>query len=151
MNQSLETVLAELKKLEDYSDRQGGATEEEIKAVETSLGVHLPSEYRDFLRLVGYADWFGNEIFGIRHEQACDVIYKTNYARQEELPPDFLPIPQYVVVIGRYGGGGWHILHGMESATPGRVDLILDETFNEPDQSWPSFISFVWDWYLSPV
>lgn len=148
MKHNLEELLLALQKLNDYSDRPGGASEDEIQIVESTLGVPLPTEYRDFLRRVGFAEWLGNEIFGVSQDREHDVIHKTNYARQEDLPPDFLPIPLDAVVIGRYGGGGWYILHGMQSSHPGTVDLILDETFNEPDQSWPNFVTFVWDWFI---
>lgn len=139
-----ETLMVELSKKKDYEDLGRGATDEEIRNVEGSLGVKLPKEYVDFLKRCGFVFWFGNSIFGVAPSDDDSVVHWTLAARSEPLPKSFKPRPLDGVVVQRYGGGGYYFLFSADSPRAGEVVLLLDELYgNESTELWENFWLFL--------
>ena len=70
-------------KLKEHSaDNLGKETSEaEILALEKELEINLPTEYRDYLKEIGYAEIYGEEIFSIYSvpdERACSGLHWMN-------------------------------------------------------------------------
>jgi hypothetical protein len=131
-----------------------GATPEEVRNVESALGVVLPEDYRKFLRKFGYARWLGTQVFGV-FEQASkaevrkdgfdyDCIRNTLAAPQEFLPPGAPPLPPGGVVISEDGSGaGVILLFGGREKGGGRVAYYNFEDGEEPVQEWPTFTDYL--------
>lgn len=138
-----DAIMARLRMKDGYEDLGRGATDEEIRSVERTLDVALPSEYRDFLSRCGYAFWFGISIFGVAPSSDDSVIHWTEKARGEKLPGAFAPRPHDAVVVHDYGGGGYYFLFDSRSPRAGEVVLLADETLGSEVQRYPNFWTFL--------
>jgi hypothetical protein len=90
-----------IRKLENSDEETfwlGPATTEQIRKLETILGLKLPEDFVDFLSVCGGGGAAGSEICGIENNDATldnggNVSYSTAYCRTEfELPSNFAVI-----------------------------------------------------------
>jgi len=143
MADQLEEILQTLRRREGYADSSRPISQQEIALVESSLVVILPADYKQFLAQRGYVEWFGHVIFGIAPDPENSVVENTIAAREAELPPDFIGIPEKAIVVKEYGGGGSYILHAADAQRAGLVSLVLDELFGREAMYWTSFLAFL--------
>ena len=69
------------------------ASEDQIQAIETRLGLAFPDEYRQYLRSFGSLDIGGDELIGISRADDLNVVHEyprlvSNY----KMPTDLIPI-----------------------------------------------------------
>lgn len=137
-------IYNKLRKEEGFEEGKP-ASSEDIQKIEKELNVFFPSLYKEILLKFGYIAWNGGEIFGFSADPYYDVVSKTKYARAEDLPVNFSSIPSNTVVISKYPGGGYYLLHCEDSPKPGQISLILDETYYNTDQTWNNIFDFLSD------
>ncbi len=127
-----------------------GTKEAAVQEVEHRLGVDLPTQYRTFLKELGYAIWDGRVINGIGGPDGyCNLVKSTLESRDaSHLPPEFVRVPHAGVVLATYAGGGDYFLHDESSDTPGKVSLFLDENAGAEEKSWNTFLEFLEDLVL---
>jgi hypothetical protein len=135
-------LLASLRSRDGYRDLPKGATDEEISALEQSLACALPASYKHFLKVCGYAEWFGHVVYGIAPDDHCSTEKKTLLIR-ERVPKGFRAAPRNGNVVASYGGGGFYFLHAEGAERPGAVSLHTDEDAWEEVDSWPTFTAFL--------
>src|SRR5215831_8459526 len=76
-----------------------GVSEEQMRAIESSLQIELPNSYRLFLAKYSWASWFGQSIYGVvplttqPEENDRDTVEQTVKARNEKLPSGSDRIP----------------------------------------------------------
>lgn len=118
----------------------GQVDTEEIDSLENNLGIKLPSDFREFLLLVGGGGVIGEEISGIVDNNALEesggaVYYDTIYCRNEFSLPE-----NYAVIYFKDDEVCWCIDSGSESF--GRVvnyDLFSKSTTNTISSSFSEF------------
>lgn len=128
------------------------ATQDEIRLIESTLGILLPKQYIEFLQHYGYAAWFGSEILGIRpidqstgepSSVTFDCIHVTLEQRKPDNPFGTVALPQDHVVIATDGAGGNFVLFTIGSRYEGQVHWYSFEDKAEPVMAWPTFNSFL--------
>jgi len=140
----IEDLVEELRSRRNFFCNPDGADEEAIKRIEEGLSVVLPDSYRRFVRLCGFAMWFGHRLCGVSALKECDVSFQTTKAREFQVPDSsFQRVPQDGLVIEPYGGGGWYFLFSMDSGRSGQVALFTHGALGHEVQSWNSFEDFV--------
>ncbi|WP_163133848.1 SMI1/KNR4 family protein [Agarivorans sp. Alg241-V36] len=144
----IDKILEKAAGIENYRYRQGGALESEIALLEKYLGASLPDEYRSFLERYGFAAWFGDAVEGLpengtRDYRMRNALKTTKYYREKFDAPDYQPVPQYGLVVNRYGGGGYYFLFSKESERAGEVGLFLTETFGQEVSTYDNFTDFL--------
>lgn len=132
-----------MRRRENFSCREFGASDQEISNLENNLNIELPEDYVAFLKTFGFAWWFGWIIYGISENERRDALFQTLKARNEKLPLDFKRIPLEGIVISKYEGGGYYFLYSKDCPRSGEVSLIIDETFGNEVQTWKSFKDFL--------
>ncbi|AKK99690.1 SMI1/KNR4 family protein [Enterobacter asburiae] len=118
----------------------GQVDTEQIDSLENNLGIKLPSDFREFLLLVGGGGVIGEEISGIVDNNALEesggaVYYDTIYCRNEFSLPE-----NYAVIYFKDDEVCWCIDSGSESF--GRVvnyDLFSKSTTNTISSSFSEF------------
>jgi hypothetical protein len=77
--------VVELLKEHSIDNLGTGNSEDRIVQLEEILGIQIPTEYRDFLKEVGYAEIFGDEIYSIYddYDTPCLGIYQQNKNNKE--------------------------------------------------------------------
>lgn len=118
----------------------GQVDTEQIDSLEKNLGIKLPSDFREFLLLVGGGGVIGEEISGIVDNNALEesggaVYYDTIYCRNEFSLPE-----NYAVIYFKDDEVCWCIDSGSESF--GRVvnyDLFSKSTTNTISSSFSDF------------
>lgn len=118
----------------------GQVDTEQIDSLEKNLGIKLPSDFREFLLLVGGGGGIGEEISGIVDNNALEesggaVYYDTIYCRNEFSLPE-----NYAVIYFKDEEVCWCIDSGSESF--GRVvnyDLFSKSTTNTISSSFSEF------------
>ncbi|MDO2453616.1 SMI1/KNR4 family protein [Enterobacter asburiae] len=118
----------------------GQVDTEQIDSLENNLGIKLPSDFREFLLLVGGGGGIGEEISGIVDNNALEesggaVYYDTIYCRNEFSLPE-----NYAVIYFKDDEVCWCIDSGSESF--GRVvnyDLFSKSTTNTISSSFSEF------------
>ncbi|HHA1842759.1 SMI1/KNR4 family protein [Enterobacter asburiae] len=118
----------------------GQVDTEQIDSLENNLGIKLPSDFREFLLLVGGGGVIGEEISGIVDNNALEesggaVYYDTIYCRNEFSLPG-----NYAVIYFKDDEVCWCIDSGSESF--GRVvnyDLFSKSTTNTISSSFSEF------------
>jgi hypothetical protein len=118
-----------------------GATDAEVRKIETTLGVQLPSDYVVFLKTFGYALWFGEAIYGVSEGPDCDVLDATLTARKEKLPDFFHPFPNEVIVLSADDEGGYFVLYGMDCG--GGVGWLHSDELNAEVEHWETFEEYL--------
>lgn len=117
------------------------ASPEEIRRIETGLGVGLPEQYVEFLNRFGYIGSFGWEVFGTRPIDPAtgrpstvtkDCIQATKEERTSTNPLGTSSLPPAHVVISRDGGGGNVVLFGVGTPCEGEVHYYNFEDQAEP-------------------
>jgi hypothetical protein len=121
----------------------GGVSEECVSKFEAALGSELPKPYKAFVRRYGWAWWFGGQILGISADRNLDALECTFKAREEVFSPDWKPLPQHVVVLNRYSGGGLYLLHCHPSTRAGCITLHIDEEMRCEVDVWPTFEAYL--------
>jgi len=148
-NKDICELLNKAKSFKNFDDRKNGATESEIKALESTLKVTLPSEYHFFLSESGFISWFGGGVQGLPHsdykfKKYSDVIISTkSYHDLYDHDPSYLSVPKEGLVIDVYDGGGYYFLFSQESKRAGEVGLFLTETYGQEVSSFASFTDFL--------
>ncbi|NML35538.1 SMI1/KNR4 family protein [Paraburkholderia antibiotica] len=110
LRNELQTILTDHP---DEGRSYGGRSERAIKAVETLLGLTLPSSYRKFVADFGAVDFYGFEVYGIPSEDPAQetsvpsCAWLTRSEREHGLPSGFL-------VIGSSGDGLTYVLSAIE-------------------------------------
>ncbi|WP_313148604.1 SMI1/KNR4 family protein [Enterobacter sp.] len=120
----------------------GQVDTEQIDSLENNLGIKLPSDFREFLLLVGGGGVIGEEISGIVDNNALEesggaVYYDTIYCRNEFSLPE-----NYAVIYFKDDEVCWCIDSGSESF--GRVvnyDLFSKSTTNTISSSFSEFFN----------
>ncbi|MDS1915695.1 SMI1/KNR4 family protein [Enterobacter asburiae] len=118
----------------------GQVDTEQIDSLENNLGIKLPSDFREFLLLVGGGGVIGEEISGIVDNNALEesggaVYYDTIYCRNDFSLPE-----NYAVIYFKDDEVCWCIDSGSESF--GRVvnyDLFSKSTTNTISSSFSEF------------
>ncbi|MEM5514810.1 SMI1/KNR4 family protein [Pseudoalteromonas sp. AS84] len=133
---------------ENFMFREGGASEEEIIALETCYNITLPNDYREFLHKFGFVAWFGDYVCGLVEENArlsksCNVYRKTDYYRDFYNRAEFQSVPTDGVIINQYDGGGYYFLFSQESERAGEVGLFLTETYGQEVSKFNTFIDYL--------
>ena len=137
---NLESLLREAAQKERY--RPGvAASDLAVHALEVSLGVTLPRPYRSFLFQVGYVRWFGCEVFGITGDEQNDAYLRTKAEREHSLRfrDQVFQFPKHATVIGEIFGGGYSLLHAVESTRAGQVSAHSPDEAYQEVQYWRSF------------
>lgn len=76
--------------LRQHSRETGqGVSKERIREVEQRLGVRLPEDYCEFLRVLNYAELFSDPIYGIQPAMVSADLYSRN-AHEEHLRYGFI-------------------------------------------------------------
>jgi hypothetical protein len=128
------------------------ATQDQISAIESQLGVRLPEQYVAFLRRYGYAGWFGYEVLGVRPIDPTtgapstvthDCVSATKEARDPTNPLGTTHLGHDHVAISTDGGGGYFVLFAAGSPLAGQVHYYNFEDAAEPLQVWQDFAAFL--------
>jgi hypothetical protein len=143
--ENLKSLFADMRKKENFTCRESGASDKEIKDLEKALGFELPDAYASFLKEFSYAWWFGHAVYGISEDKDFDSLSYTLEARSEKTPKGFQPLPPDCVIIERYGGGGYYVLYGKGSPLEGQVARLLDEEWWKPEIVSKTFQDFLKD------
>lgn len=96
--------MIDLSNLPDFIGHEG-ATEEEIRAAETALGLRFADDYRDYLRTYGFATVDGHELSGICSHPQRNVISLTE--EEWSLNPEINKELYVIEVTGFDGGVVW--------------------------------------------
>lgn len=83
--------VLELLKKHSENNIGEGTSESKIERLEEKLNIQLPKEYRNFLKEIGYAEIFGDEIYSINENEdvPCGGIYYQN-KNNEDLNKGYL-------------------------------------------------------------
>lgn len=114
------------------SFRHGRATSlEGIKAIEDSLRIQLPEQFKEFLQRFGFALWEGHAIYGLYDLGSAlppsfdlDAVRQTTKQRQRPVPAPFAHIAAEGIVIKKYEAGGFYFLFGDGTSRAGQVVLF---------------------------
>lgn len=141
-------ILKIIEQKEDFQcgNQQG---EKQIEFFEESLNVKFPDSYKKFFKKYGYAAWSDGEIYGASSDLYYNLLEKNIYARNQNLPKDFIPLPIDAFIFDKYPGGGYYMLFSATSPRSGQVGLFLSETAYQEEQTWESFEAFLEDYYCS--
>ena len=149
MFKNLTAIMDKAAEKENFTSRQGGAEEFEIKELEDSFNITLPEDYKFYLLTYGYTVWFGEIICGFvdkgaMFEEDADVIPITKYYRKlYNDDKNYSFVPSEGVVIGSYDGGGYYFLFSQESERAGEVGLFLTETYGQEVSKFKSFTDYL--------
>jgi len=122
------------------SDRQ-------IKALEIELGMKFADSYKLILKKCGFISYGGFTLFGASEDSYYDIISRNKKMREEELPDDFIPLPDDAYAIVDYGGG-YYLQYAKGSPREGQISLVLDETFYNEEDTWPDLEAFLKCYFL---
>jgi hypothetical protein len=119
-----------------------GATDEDVKKIETTLGVQLPHDYVLFLKTFGYVWWFGEAIYGLSEDSEYDVLDATLMARAEKLPNFFHRFPDRVLTLREYNGG-YIVLYSLDRDKGGGVGWLDSDELNSEVEYWKTFEEYL--------
>lgn len=90
------------------TDHGKGASDEEIHAAQTALGLRFTEEYKEFLRRFGWMDARGDYFYGLGADAPhhLDLVIMTKAERHDvepQMPPHLLPL------LNNGGGNHWCI------------------------------------------
>lgn len=147
---ALEQTLERLTSLPKFQAERP-ATKDEIRQIETELGVVLPQQYIEFLQRFGHARWYGQMIYGIRPTDSgghpstaiSDCVSRTKKERQPSNPLGTAHLPPNHVVIATDGGGGNYVLFTAGSPYEGEVHYYNFEDQAEPIEVWKTFQDYL--------
>ena len=133
----MNSIIEELKRKSDFFCEKG-ASEEEIKNAEKTLGLKFSDEYKAYLRQYGSVSCGGHELTGVSADECLDVVRATLKNRQHNPK---IKMPLYVVeethmdgiVIWQAGSG--EIYQSEYKEAPRKIYNSLFEyvaTFSEP-------------------
>jgi len=145
---SIEVLMQDAAKKENFMVREGGAAQDEILALEKYYKITLPNDYRDFLLKFGFVAWFGDYICGLVSEETrfgktFSVYKKTDYYQDFYNRAEFKSVPTDGVIINKYDGGGYYFLFSQESERAGEVGLFLTETYGQEVSKFKSFTDYL--------
>lgn len=142
-----------LKKYSEEAFFAGGASEEEIKEAQQSLGCRFPEDYRHFLSVYGAGDFGGCEIYGIiPQKEVCQIpngIWATHYLRQQ------YQMPGNYIAIAFDGYGKYYCIDTSVRNKENLCPIILwdmDGTEEDvPEQAADSFENFFLSWLKTEI
>src|SRR5262249_2800700 len=144
-NMNLRELVDALGRKEAFASLGRGATNAEVAHVQSSLEILLPPCYAEFLRICGYASWFGHAVLGVSNDATYDTVGYTQRIRDRKLPKGVARLPKNGNVVMKYGGGGQYFLYAADTLRAGEVVLFTDEMGGAEDdaESWKSFEEFL--------
>jgi hypothetical protein len=143
----LENIFKRMTALENFASGVP-ATDNDISAMECTIGVVFPEAYKAFLAKFGFANWFGGSIFGFDPIGATkhlgydyDAVRSTLNARSAKPFADFSRVLSQSVVLARYSAGGYFVLENVSNGSS-RV-ILLDMDTPGRHKTWESFRQFL--------
>ena len=149
MFKDLTAVMDKAAEKENFTSRQGGAEEFEVKELEEAFNITLPADYKFYLLKYGYTLWCGEIICGFvdkgaMFEGTADVIPTTQYYRKlYNDDNNYTSVSSEGVVIGSYDGGGYYFLFSQESERAGEVGLFLTEAYGQEVSKFKIFTDYL--------
>ncbi|CAN5212690.1 hypothetical protein BH11PLA2_BH11PLA2_02290 [soil metagenome] len=167
-----DTVFRKMEKLDGFMSMKRGGTDATVKALEvdffgaaitadvtpndvkslqSEMGLTFPEDYLSFLIKYGFALFDGAIIFGIApvvgiEKKSFDFsVSRQTQSAKDEKPDDlgFIHAVKDGAVVGTDDSGGYYILFATSSAHSGKVSHIKhDSQWLEVD-SWPSFTHYL--------
>jgi len=128
-------IMEKLETKKNFVSGKETASHELTVIVEETLGLSLPSDYREFLDSYGFAMWFGHCICGIAPFNECNTLHYTGIARAGRLT-----CSEDGLVVLPYDGGGYYILV-CSGQREGKVVLVGTDS-NTVLEEWGSFTEF---------
>jgi len=121
---------------------------DEIDELETSLSMTFPSDYHQFLRIYGFAMWFGGTVFGIPPVSGSNVesyndsvLDNTMYKKKQDVELRNILIDS--AVIGRDDFGGYFVLYSQTLGNEHAVEHIVKEGRWIAIEQWISFTDYL--------